>query len=190
MLCPKTGNLIIMIISVGFSCDFTHWSMYTCLTFFTENQFLNWLNVFSGVHHTLYPAVLPPLLWVCGTDFPCVRTQARQTPGFVRKLSSEFPFLSPLPFFCLSSLIKMLSLVESTVIFMHDDVIMTSSVDWKNYAIMPETAVFSIKNSTINNSANFQKFLTKFCAVIGKLFLYGLLINHLCVCVCIQHYFL
>jgi len=30
--------------------------------------------------------------------------------------------------------------------------------------------ILTIKNSTINNSVNFQSFLTKFCAVVVKLF--------------------
>jgi len=39
-----------VIISIGFSCDFSHWSMCTRLTFLAENQFMNWFSVFSCAH--------------------------------------------------------------------------------------------------------------------------------------------
>ena len=58
----------------------------------------------------------------CGIDFPSVITQAIPSPAFVRKWSREFPY--PSPFFCLSALIKIVSLVKSTIIYVYDDVIM------------------------------------------------------------------
>jgi len=62
------------------------------LTFFAENQFLNWFNVFSCAHCTLCPSAFPPVLWInlWPRFFVCV-TQAGQSPGFVRKFSNEFP---------------------------------------------------------------------------------------------------
>jgi len=64
----ENGNLMTAIISIGFSCDFTHWLMCTRLTFLAENKFLDWFKVFCCAHHTICLAALPPLHWVCDLD--------------------------------------------------------------------------------------------------------------------------
>jgi len=59
------------------------------------------------------------------------------------------------------------------MIFVYNDVIMTKNVDRKNYAsvAMLGIAVFSTKNLTnINNSINFQNFVTNFGTVVARLF--------------------
>jgi len=110
MFCLKNGYLMTVIISVGFSCDFTHCSMCNRLTFLAENKFLNWFSVVSCAHRTFCPLsrCLASFPLSCGTE--CVIILARRSPSFVGKLSSE-------SFFCLSVLIKILSSVESTIIF-------------------------------------------------------------------------
>lgn len=56
-----------------------------------------------------------------------------------------------------------------------DGVIVTESADWKNCASRPiailEVAVCSrpTKKLTVNDSVNFQNFVTTFCTVVAKL---------------------
>ena len=79
--------------------------------FLIDNEFLNWFNIFSLLAVGLYALSH----WACTFDFPYLISQAAQSPGFVSKFSNKFP--CPVAFLCLSALIKILSLVESTMMF-------------------------------------------------------------------------
>ena len=84
--CVRKTETWWLIISVGFSCDFTHWSMCP--------SWLSWLRsvtetdlMFSFVITVRFVS----LLYFLSTEPMISTTQARRSTGFVRKLSNEFP---------------------------------------------------------------------------------------------------
>ena len=89
----KNGNFMTVIILADFSCDFTHWTVFAWQTFYwlRTSSWIDSMFFFSCAHYRLCPAASPPLWTASLWPWFFVRvTQARQSPGFVRKVSNDF----------------------------------------------------------------------------------------------------